>query len=68
MTEKQYINDRDGAAISRFEVQTLRNWRHRGVGPPYCKIGRAVRYDREEFIKFFEQRKVTPGNFESEKI
>jgi predicted DNA-binding transcriptional regulator AlpA len=67
MTGKQFIDDREVAAISGFKVQTLRNWRHRGVGPPYSKIGRAVRYDRAELISFIEARKVTPDNFKSEK-
>jgi predicted DNA-binding transcriptional regulator AlpA len=67
MTEKRYINDREAAAISGFQTQTLRNWRHRGVGPAYSKIGRAIRYDRAEVIEFIEKRKVTPDVFKSEK-
>ena len=67
MTNRQYITDHEGAALSGFKVQTLRNWRHKGIGPPYSKIGRAVRYDRAELISFIETRKVTPDNFKNEK-
>jgi predicted DNA-binding transcriptional regulator AlpA len=67
MIEKKYITDHEGAALSGFKVQTLRNWRHRGVGPAYSKIGRAVRYDRAELIAFIETRKVTPDVFKNEK-
>lgn len=37
--------DTDGAA-ERLGVtpETLRNWRWRGDGPPFVKLGRAVRY------------------------
>jgi hypothetical protein len=61
MADKQYIDDRECAEIGRFQVQTLRNWRHKSIGPPYIKIGRSVRYDRAEFIAWLEQFKITPG-------
>lgn len=38
----------DTAATAAFlgvQVQTLKNWRAEGAGPPYVKLGRLVRYD-----------------------
>lgn len=61
MNSKQFINDREGAEIANFKIQTLRNWRHQNIGPPYVKIGRAVRYDRAEFIEYLEKNKIRPG-------
>jgi predicted DNA-binding transcriptional regulator AlpA len=61
MSAKQFIDDQECAEIGGFKTQTLRNWRHKGIGPPYVKIGRSVRYDRAEFIAFLEKRKITPG-------
>ena len=33
-------------------ARTLQAWRVRGGGPPYVKIGRAVRYQRRALIKY----------------
>jgi predicted DNA-binding transcriptional regulator AlpA len=45
------MNDRQSLATPaevgaylRREVKTLRNWRHRGTGPKFCKVGHAVMY------------------------
>lgn len=46
--------------IMGFAVQTLRNWRHLGTGPPYYKVGRAVRYRMKDIISFMEARRVNP--------
>ena len=50
------LNDRDAAKYLGLSVATLRAWRYRqameqdqGEGyPPYCKLGAAVRYKRED--------------------
>ncbi|BBO86621.1 hypothetical protein DSCO28_71870 [Desulfosarcina ovata subsp. sediminis] len=55
LTEKQ-VAERLG-----FHVQTLRNHRFEGRGVPYCKIGRAVRYDENDVIAFIEASKVQPA-------
>jgi predicted DNA-binding transcriptional regulator AlpA len=62
MTEKQFIDDCECASIGKFQVQTFRNWRHKGIGPPYVKIGRSVRYDKAELIAWLESHKITPEN------
>lgn len=36
-----------------LSVSALRNWRHKGIGPRFCRFGRAVRYmssDVEAFV------------------
>ena len=42
----------------QVSVQTLRNWRHKGVGPPYVKLGRAVRYDLQQVSEFLDDHKI----------
>lgn len=40
---------------------TLRNWRHRRVGPPYVLLTRGkVGYRREALLKWLEKAEVTP--------
>lgn len=49
------LDERAAAAILGASVQTLRNWRWRGEGPRYRKIGaRLVRYVRADLLAFIE--------------
>ena len=41
-----YLNTREAAAYLNVSTQFLEIARSRGTGPPYCKVGRAVRYRR----------------------
>jgi predicted DNA-binding transcriptional regulator AlpA len=46
---------REGEVAQRLaiSVKTLRNWRWRGFGPSFCKLGSSVRYaatDIEEWV------------------
>lgn len=44
--------------------ETLRTWRARGKGPPFAKLGEAIRYDEEDVKAWIDARKVTPGKAE----
>jgi hypothetical protein len=52
-------NEMQAAIFLGVSVRTLQAWRVRGGGPPYLKIGRAVRYQRRALVKFQEQHTVT---------
>jgi hypothetical protein len=41
-------------------VRTLEDWRARGEGPPYFKVGGAVRYSIVELEAWFVGRRVVP--------
>jgi Fe2+ transport system protein B len=47
-----------------MSVKTLQNWRHKGVGPKWEKIGRAVRYRLRHIIAFEKSFPSGSGNFE----
>jgi predicted site-specific integrase-resolvase len=34
-------------------IQTMRKWRHEGIGPAHIKIGRTIRYRQEDVDAFF---------------
>jgi len=55
---KQYVNEHKVAKSTGFAVQTLRNWRHQRRGFAYTKIGRSIRYDMEDVVKFMDARKI----------
>ena len=47
------VDENEAAAILGARVQTLRNWRWRGEGPRYRKIGlRLVRYEKRDLLAF----------------
>jgi len=48
------LNETQAAQFLGLSVRTLQAWRVRGGGPRYCKIGRAVRYQRKVLIAFQE--------------
>ena len=48
------LTETEAAARLGLKVATLRAWRHRGRGPAYVRLGRAIRYlaiDVDEFLK-----------------
>ncbi len=53
------LTETQAAELLAVSVRTLQAWRTRGGGPPYVKIGRAVRYQRRALAMFQEQHTVT---------
>ncbi len=58
MNEQQYLTEREVSKMTGRAVQTLRNDRHRGVGIPYVKLTRQVRYDLADIIEYMNSRKI----------
>ena len=51
-----YVNTREAAKYLGLHADTLRKLRREGGGPPYARIGRAVRYDLRELDRFMAER------------
>lgn len=45
----------DAAKILNVSKQTIEAWRLRGGGPAYLKMGKAVRYRRQDLEEFVEK-------------
>ena len=48
------LTEREVSDLLGLSVATLRAWRHRGQGPRFLRLGRAVRYlpaDVEDFVR-----------------
>jgi predicted DNA-binding transcriptional regulator AlpA len=56
--EYEYLTEKQVSEMTKLALPTLRNYRHCGKGPPYLKIGRAVRYLLADVIKFMEEGRV----------
>ena len=54
----KYLNEVEVAGITGRALSTLRNERGRGLGIPYIKIGRSVRYDFGDVIRFMDAHKI----------
>ena len=59
--ELGYFTEREMAAFIGCKLQSLRNQRSRGQGPPFTKIGRAVKYPKGKALEYFAAKTVTPG-------
>lgn len=52
------LTDTAGAsAQTGVPARTLDQWRYLGVGPPYYKLGRRVRYSRAELATWLAERR-----------
>lgn len=48
------LTEREVSTLLGLSVATLRAWRHRGQGPRFLRLGRAVRYlpaDLQDFVR-----------------
>ena len=56
LDDRTRTTDTEGAAARvGVTAETLRNWRWRGDGPPYLKIGRRVRYRLVDLVEFLDR-------------
>jgi excisionase family DNA binding protein len=59
-TEKRTLTDIEVAARLGVSPFTVRAWRHKGLGPRFLKMGRAVRYRPEDVDEYEQQAIVEP--------
>lgn len=57
----EWLSEAEAAAEVEKSVRTLRQWRKRGIGPPYTYFGRSVRYRKPAFIEHFRASEITPA-------
>ncbi|WP_291201652.1 helix-turn-helix domain-containing protein [Hyphomonas sp.] len=51
-----YLDTKQAAELTDISTVTLERWRGEGVGPPYVKLGRLVKYRRVDLDAFMEAR------------
>lgn len=56
--ENQYLKEKEVSKMTGLALPTLRNHRSQGLGLPYIKVGRAVRYSEKDVIDYFESHKI----------
>lgn len=55
-TLQELSTTEEAARFLRLQKQTLEQWRLRGTGPTFLKLGRRVVYRREALEKFMAER------------
>ena len=63
METPRYINERQVSQMTGIALSTLRNQRFKGIGIPYCKLNRSVRYSFEDVVRYMEQHKINTCKF-----
>lgn len=56
----ELLTIREVADIVRVPIATLRYWRHLGTGPDSFRVGRGVRYWRQDVTTWLEDQSKGP--------
>jgi len=56
--EVRFLTEKEVKQITNRALSSLRNDRHLNRGIPYVKIGRSVRYELDDVLKFMRSRKI----------
>lgn len=51
-----FLTTEELAELLRVPLATVRDWRHRGQGPPGYRFGKHVRYSSEAVLRWAEQQ------------
>ena len=64
--DELFLTEDEAARLIRLRISTLQNWRHRGVGPEFCKVGSRVVYSREKLLAWMKSRARTSTSDDGE--
>jgi len=56
------LTEAEAAARLGLKIPTLRAWRHRGVGPTFVRLGRAIRYLPSDIEQYLSENRHAPGS------
>ena len=56
-TQPRFLSTKEAARFLTLSHRTLEDWRLRGDGPPFVKLGGSVKYAREDLETFVSDRR-----------
>ena len=58
----ELLDEKGAGKVLRKPSATLRDWRYRGIGPPYVRVGpKSIRYRRRALEAWLDTNTVRPG-------
>ena len=62
-TEQKFLTTEQAAEFLNMAKGTLQNWRKKGLGPRFVRMGsRAIRYEKSDLEEFVERRQSKVEN------
>jgi len=58
--DERLLTEVQAADLLRLSSRTLQAWRSQGVGPPFVRAGRAIRYRRSALVSWTTENTVVP--------
>jgi predicted DNA-binding transcriptional regulator AlpA len=58
--QDKLLTEIQAADLLRMSSRTLQSWRGKGVGPPFIRAGRAIRYRRSDVLSWATENTVKP--------
>jgi excisionase family DNA binding protein len=62
------ITESEAATLLRISLTSLRRWRREGRAPVYRKLGRSVRYRRDDLEDFIASSRCTETGWRSRQV
>jgi hypothetical protein len=60
-TEDELVTEVEIADFLKLSTRTLQSWRINNDGPPFVRVGRAIRYRLRDVVRWIEARTVAPA-------
>jgi predicted DNA-binding transcriptional regulator AlpA len=57
-SQKEWLNPKEVSKEFGFSTSTIAKWRMDKINLPFSKIGKYIRYKRDDIIEFIESGKV----------
>ncbi|GFO60943.1 hypothetical protein GMST_32680 [Geomonas silvestris] len=55
-SQSELLTTEQVAALLQMRVSTIQQWRWRGIGPSYARLGRTIRYRRSDVEAYIARR------------
>jgi hypothetical protein len=60
LQDEGLLTEMAAARLLCLSSRTLQTWRSKGLGPPFVRVGRAIRYDRRLLVEWMKANTVEP--------
>jgi excisionase family DNA binding protein len=67
-TNEALVTEGEAASLLRVSLTSVRRWRREGGGPVYRKMGRSVRYRRDDLADFIASVRCMETGWRSRRL